>query len=253
MMSRQQRGVNYGRVYDMVAKKPFIDVINAYDDFSVREKNIITSILVVVLLLAGYLFAIEPIVLSHAELMENKNTLISTNQSLSEKIISTKNKNSQDPNIILRKQLNKTITESKNFQEKINLLTQALVAPRQMVSLLGNVLKQDKQLKLISLVNLPEEAMNMEGGNLTSDIESAADESNSQNITPNEEALIYRHTFDIELEATYDSTLSYLKRLDGLPWQLFWQDLKYESTEYPKGKLNIRIYTLSMSKEVLGV
>jgi MSHA biogenesis protein MshJ len=234
-------------------KKPFIDAIKTYDQFSDREQKIVLSTLVVVLLMAGYLFVIEPIALTNAKLIENENTLISVNQSLSEKIMNTKNKKSRDPNINLRKQLNEMLTRNKNVQEKINLLTQALVAPRQMVSLLGSVLKQDKQLKLISLVNLPEEAMSIEGWNLTSNIDSTADASNIQNITSNEEALIYRHTFDIELEATYDSALSYLKRLDGLPWQLFWQDLTYESTQYPKGKLNIRIYTLSMSKEVLGV
>jgi MSHA biogenesis protein MshJ len=234
-------------------KKPFIDVITTYEKFSVREQHMILSTLVVVLLLAGYLFVIEPITLKNAELMEGENTLISTNQSLSKKIMNTKNQKLQDPNIPLRKQLNEMLTESQNFQERINLLTQALVAPRQMVSLLGSVLKQDKQLKLISLVNLPEEAMKIEGRNLTSDADSTADVSNIQNIKSDEEALIYRHTFDIELEATYDSALSYLKRLDGLPWPLFWQDLKYESTQYPKGKFNIRIYTLSMSKEVLGV
>jgi MSHA biogenesis protein MshJ len=233
--------------------KPVSDAIKIYENFSVREQNIITSTLVIVLSLAGYLFAIEPVVLSHVELIENENTLISTNQLLSEKIKNTKSKKLQDPNIPLRKQLNKMLTESKNFQEKINLLTQALVAPRQMVSLLGRVLKQDKQLKLISLVNLPEETMNIAGRNLTTDADSTSYTSNILNRSSNKEALIYRHTFDIELEATYDSALSYLKRLDGLPWQLFWQDLKYESTHYPKGKLNIRIYTLSMSKEVLGV
>ncbi|MGK0248546.1 MAG: MSHA biogenesis protein MshJ [Oleispira sp.] len=234
-------------------KKPFIDAIKKYENFSVRERNIISLTLVLILLLSGYLFVIEAIVLTNVKLMEKENTHIITNQLFLEKIINTKNKKLQDPNIALRKQLNKMLTESKNFQERINLLTQALVAPRQMVSLLGNVLKQDKQLKLISLVNLPEEAMNIGGRNLTSDADSTAYSSNIQPIKSNEEALIYRHTFNIELEATYDSALSYLKRLDGLPWQLFWQDLKYESTQYPKGKLNIRIYTLSMSKEVLGV
>jgi MSHA biogenesis protein MshJ len=234
-------------------KKPFIEVIKTYDQFSVREQNMILSILVMVVLLAGYLCMIEPIVLTNAELMENEKTLISVNKTLSEKIINTQNKKIEDPNDPLRKQLDDMLTGNKKFQERINLLTQALVAPRQMVSLLGSVLKQDQQLKLISLVNLPEEVMNIEGINLTADTDSTAYASNTQNTKVNKEALIYRHTFDIELEATYDSALSYLKRLDGLPWQLFWQDLKYESTQYPKGKLNIRIYTLSMSKEVLGV
>jgi MSHA biogenesis protein MshJ len=234
-------------------KKPFIDGITAYENFSSREQHMVLSTLIVVILLIGYLLVIEPVVLTNTQLVEDKNSLISTTKLLSENIINTKNKKFQDPNIPLRKQLKEVLVESKSLQEKINLLTQALVAPKQMVSLLESVLTQDKQLKLISLINLPEEAMNIQGSNLTSDASSAVDASNIPNTNAGQEALIYRHTFDIELETTYDSALSYLKRLDDLPWQLFWQDLKYQSTQYPKGTLNIRIYTLSMSKEVLGV
>jgi MSHA biogenesis protein MshJ len=234
-------------------KKPFIDVISAYENFSAREQNIVLSTLVVILILVGYLLVIEPVLLANVKLIENENKLVNSNRSLSEKITQTKNKKSQDPNVVLREELDGLFSESKNLQEKINLLTQALVAPRQMVSLLEKVLTQDKQLKLISLSNLPEVAMNIEGRSLTTDVNSAVVASNIQNETPNKEALIYRHTFEIVLEATYDSALSYLKRLDGLPWQLFWQDLEYQSTQYPKGTLSIKIYTLSMSQEVLGV
>jgi MSHA biogenesis protein MshJ len=234
-------------------KKPFIDVINAYEKFSAREQNIVLSTLVVIMILVGYLLVIEPFLLTNMKLMEDENKLVNINRSLSEKITQTRNKKSQDPNVVLREELDGLFAESKDLQEKINLLTQALVAPRQMVSLLEKVLTQDKQLKLISLSNLPEVAMNIEGRSLTTDVNSAVVASNIQDETPNKEALIYRHAFEIELEATYDSALSYLKRLDGLPWQLFWQDLKYQSTQYPKGTLNIKIYTLSMSQEVLGV
>ncbi|CCK74534.1 MSHA biogenesis protein MshJ [Oleispira antarctica RB-8] len=234
-------------------KKPFIDAINAYEKFSAREKKIILSTLVMAFLLIGYLFLIEPIILTSTQLINEKSRLVNSNKSLSEQIMNTKNKESQDPNIPLRKQLNELLVESDKLQEKINLLTQALVAPRQMVGLLEKVLTQDKQLKLISLKNLPEEAMSIEGRTLASDSRPVGDGESIKKLKLDEEALIYRHTFEIELEATYDSALLYLKRLDSLPWQLFWQDLKYQSTQYPKGILNIRIYTLSMSKEVLGV
>ena len=234
-------------------KKPFIDGINAYEKISSREQKIILSTLVVLLLLAGYLLVIEPVVLTSVKLIEDKNKLTNTNGALSVQIINTKNKKLQDPNIPLRKQLSEINSQSDKLQEKINLLTQALVAPKQMVSLLGSVLTQDKQLKLISLSNLPEEAMDVEGRSLTLEANTSIDANNIENKNPDGKDLIYRHTFEIELEATYDSALSYLKRLDGLPWQLFWQDLKYQSTQYPKGKLSIRIYTLSMSQEVLGV
>lgn len=233
-------------------KKPVIDVITAYEKFSAREQHIILSTLVVLLLLIGYLLVIEPVLLSNVGLMEDKNSHAQTNKALSEKIMKTKNKKQEDPNEPLRAQLNEIITQSESTQQKINLLTQALVAPKQMISLLEGVLTQDKQLKLISLSNLPEEAMNVEGRSLTIDAQTVAGASGILS-EESDDALIYRHTFEIELEATYDSALLYLKRLDNLPWQLFWQDLKYQSTQYPKGRLNIRIYTLSMSQEVLGV
>ena len=228
-------------------KKPFIEAITAYEKFSAREQRIVLSAFVVVLSLLGYMLMIEPILLNSIQLVEEERKLVKTNTLLAEQIEKTKNRKTDNPNLVLEAQLKKILEESQASQKKIDLLTQSLVAPKQMVGLLEKVLTQDKKLKLISLSNLPEVAMSIEGRNLTSTVDAL------NNDAENEEALIYRHTFEIELEATYDSAVSYLKRLDSLPWQLFWQDLKYESTVYPKGRLSLRVYTLSMSQEVLGV
>jgi len=228
-------------------KKPFIEAITAYEKFSAREQKIVLSAFVVVLSLLGYMLMIEPILLNSIRLVEEERKLVKTNTLLAEQIEKTKNRKTDNPNLALEAQLKKILEESQASQKKIDLLTQSLVAPKQMVGLLEKVLTQDKKLKLISLSNLPEVAMSIEGRNLTSTVDAL------NNDAENEEALIYRHTFEIEIEATYDSAVSYLKRLDSLPWQLFWQDLKYESTVYPKGRLSLRVYTLSMSQEVLGV
>lgn len=228
-------------------KKPYIEVIQSYDKSSSREKKIILYTLVSALLLIGYITMIEPLFLSNAELFEQERKISETNNSLAKKIEDTKNKELKDPNAELRNELDRLMQKSLARQDKINLLTQALVAPRQMVSLLESVLTEDKKLKLISLRNLPEVALSIDGTSL-SEIK-AKDNSENSSV----EALIYKHAFEIELEATYGSALAYLKRLDDLQWQLFWQDLRYETTVYPKGILKIRIYTLSMSQEVLGV
>ena len=234
-------------------KKPFIEAITAYEKISAREQKIVLSTFVVVLSLLGYMLMIEPLVLSSIQLLEEESQLVKTNTLLTEQIEKTKNRETSNPNLALEVQLKKLLEESQASQNKIDLLTQSLVAPKQMVGLLEKVLTQDKQLKLISLSNLPEEAMSIEGRNLTNTSDASGASDASDNGTDSNEALIYRHTFEIELEATYDSAVSYLKRLDSLPWQLFWQDLKYESTVYPKGRLSLRVYTLSMSQEVLGV
>lgn len=223
-------------------KKPYIDAIHAYDKISDREQKIVLATFIILLILLTYLLLIEPLLLTAKSLYSEQKEIQGTSLDIANKIKKTLAKQHLDPNDALHEELATLIDESDKYQGQISLLTQALVAPKQMVSLLENVLTQDKQLKLISLNNLPEQGMNLN------------QVSREDNLIKTEsDFLIYKHGFEIELEATYDSSIAYLKRLDELPWQLFWQTLEYESTRYPKGKLKIRIYTLSMSKAVLGV
>ncbi len=223
-------------------KKPYIDAIHAYDKISDREQKIVLATFVTLLFLITFLLVIEPLLLAAKSLYIEQEEIRETSSVISTKIERMLAKQHLDPNDALRNELNTLSAESVKYQGQIGLLTQALVAPKQMVSLLERVLTQDKQLKLISLNNLPEQGMNL---NQVSREE--------KSIDTKSDFLIYKHGFEIELEATYDSSIAYLKRLDELPWQLFWQTLEYKSTQYPKGKLSIRIYTLSMSKAVLGV
>lgn len=223
-------------------KKPIIDGITAYDKISEREQKIVLATFIVLLLLLVFLVIVEPLILANESLYSDQENIERINSKVAVQIQNTLATQHQDPNEILRKELVVLSEEADRLQGQISLLTQALVAPKQMVKLLESVLTQDKQLKLISLINLPEQGMNV------------YEESRKENESDDEtDSLIYKHGFEIELEATYDSSIAYLKRLDKLPWQLFWQTLEYESTQYPKGRLKIRIYTLSMSKAVLGV
>lgn len=229
-------------------EKPYIDALKAYEKTTTREKNIVLVTLIAALLLLGYLLLVEPLIISNSKLLDQQQEITDINSALLLKIESTKNKKLEDPNAKLKIELERLIQQSEKYEEDINLLTKALVAPRQMVNLLESVMTEDKKLKLVSLKNLPEVALSLDGQQLS---ELAQTESDGDN--KNTEALIYKHAFEVELEATYSSTLAYLKRLDDLQWQLFWQDLRYETTTYPNGILKIKIYTLSMSKEVLGV
>ncbi|MEH6448581.1 MAG: hypothetical protein V7765_07915 [Oleispira sp.] len=237
-------------------KKPIIDAINTYDKISDREQKIVLVTLISLLLLLSFLAVVEPLLLANKILYGEQENMQGINSKIAQQIENTLATQHQNPNDALRKELVVLNTKSTRKQNQINLLTQALVAPKQMVSLLENVLTQDKQLKLISLINLPEQGMNIgEANRDESRDELSVNTSTKEGVAAASEVdhLIYQHAFEIELEATYGSSIAYLKRLDELPWQLFWQALEYESTQYPKGKLKIRIYTLSMSKAVLGV
>jgi MSHA biogenesis protein MshJ len=225
-------------------KKPLAGLIQNYEKTSDREQKIILICIVSILSIALYMAAIEPVILSYDEISEERDGLVVKNRSVKDELERTLTKKYQDPNDPLNTEFNEIEKKNLKLNEDIGRLTKALVAPKQMVSLLESVLKDDRRMKLISLNNLPKE-------NLIFHIEEAGSDISEPSDV--DEGLIYKHAFEIEMEATYDSTVQYLQRIDKLPWKVFWQNLRYEAKSYPNGNLKIKIYTLSTSREVLGV
>lgn len=137
-----------------------------------------------------------------------------------------------DPNQPLRDELARLQVQQGDMNLRISRLTDALVSPAQMVPLLEQMLKQDKRLQLKSLVNLPRERLGL--GEEFADVQ------------------LYRHGLRLTLSASYDGLLTYLQRLDAMPWRLFWQELDFTVEQHPQGELTLEVYTLSMREEVLG-
>jgi MSHA biogenesis protein MshJ len=223
-------------------------LIDSYEKVSARERKIILVTVLSLLSLIVYVLAIEPLVIEYKALAVESNNLHDKNRLIEKQLKLTLEKKYQDPNVQLGKEVERLENKSLALDEDIGRLTKALVAPKQMVQLLENVLKSDKKMKLISFVNLPKEDVE-----LVSDMSPSKINTETKLNSSTREGLIYKHAFEIEMKSTYDSMVGYLKRIDKLPWKIFWQDLRYEAGTYPYGVLKIKIYTLSTSKEVLGV
>jgi len=238
-------------------KKPVIDLIDGYEKISDREQKIVLLGIVGVLSVILYVMAVEPLVVSYQEMTSEYEELMTTSRNIKKQLEATLTRKYQDPNLPLTEEIGRLEAESLKLDEDIARLTTALVAPKQMVQLLENVLENDAKMKLISLINLPKEDVTFflngpkEGGAVAD--KSKVKKGTTEDRNKDEEGLIYKHAFEIEMKATYESTVNYLKRIDKLPWKVFWQDLNYEAAEYPNGNLKIKIYTLSTSREVLGV
>lgn len=225
-------------------KKPFIDVIKAYEKISIREQQVVLIGVISALVLLIFMLLLEPFIISYQKKSGQYDDVVNAKNQLKNQLEETLARKFLDPNVALREEIARLEKESQDLDEDIGRLTKALVAPRQMVSLLENMLKNDEKIKLISLVNMPKEDvefnLNKEGND-------------TKEVDEKDAGVIYKHAFEIEMEATYESTVKYLKRIDDLEWKVFWQQLDFEVKQYPSGILKIKIYTLSTSKEVLGV
>jgi len=64
---------------------------------------------------------------------------------------------------------------------------------------------------------------------------------------------LYRHRITLKLSGSFFQLRDYLNQLEQLPWKFFWEKFDYKLIKYPKGELQIEIYSLSLKKEFIGV
>jgi len=76
---------------------------------------------------------------------------------------------------------------------------------------------------------------------------------NEKNQKRTQRPEIYKHGMRIVFEGDYFKTLKYLQALETMPWRLYWDNVEYHVTEYPKASVAITVHTLSLDEGWIGV
>jgi hypothetical protein len=63
----------------------------------------------------------------------------------------------------------------------------------------------------------------------------------------------YRHSMILTVKGNYLDILSYLNRLEKLPWRVFWKQANLIVEDYPTSILTVEIYTISRDEAWIGV
>lgn len=117
------------------------------------------------------------------------------------------------------------------LNEKLGGYTAELIGPGEMAQVLQGVLKEQSNLRLIRIHNLPPQAMSM---------------------NEDDDAIFYRHGLEMEFEGGYFACLEYLQQIEALPWRFYWQILELEVLEYPHNRIRLEVSTLSPHEEWIG-
>lgn len=120
--------------------------------------------------------------------------------------------------------------------EQLAERTLRVISPRQMVTVLRDVLADAPELSLMSLRNLGSEAVLQESGD-------------EEEGTPR----VFRHRVELVVRGEYFALLGYLQRLEGLDWQLQWDALAIETVDYPRAEITLELSTLSLAEDWVGV
>ncbi len=110
-----------------------------------------------------------------------------------------------------------------------------LIDPAHMARVLEAILTRHTDLRLRRLQNLPTEPL------------LAGEEGTAP------AAGVYRHGLELEFSGSYLALLDYLRELDALPWNFYWDALELKVEDYPEAVIVIRVHTLSLDEGWIGV
>ncbi len=216
-----------------------------FEAFSLRERSLIAASIIVVMFLFW-----DNLLLSPQEIQQKKIVveMYNTNQqteTVTEKIkeMSAALRGSQVTHINARVNELQTLLGKLKQQQKD--LTIEFIQPVQMAGVLRDMLHAESGLGLTSLESLGVQPLfPTKGDNKTK---------NEKKGTRTQQPEIYKHGLRIVFEGNYFKTLKYLRALEAMPWSLYWDNVEYRVTKYPKASVVITVHTLSLHEGWIGV
>lgn len=148
----------------------------------------------------------------------------------------------QDPDAVTRVRIAQVRAEIERIDTHLNGLHGGLVAPARMAGILQDMLTRNRRVQLVSLKTLPVTPL-VDAGKESK--QGSGQEETARNV--------YKHGIELTLQGGYLDLLDYLAQLERLPWQMFWAHARLDATDYPRVRITVTVYTLSLDKNWLVV
>lgn len=210
------------------------------DALSLRERGFVFVGLIAIAYLAWDIFLLQPISNEHARLGSEITLVQERVAASSRRIQEMMTQDAVDPNRRLQEEQAELQKALVILDERLAQRTANVVEPDEMAVLLEQVLERQRGLRLISMESLG--ALPVFADDVAGNRTDVAGGSG-----------IFRHGLELQLEGSYLDLLDYLRALETLESNFFWEALEIETIDYPKNRIRLRVYTLSLSEDWIGV
>ena len=213
-----------------------------YLALSLRERALVTLSILVALVVGWNLAVFNPMYTANTEAQAKLAGVEASLKTLQQQQQQLLQKQQQDPLRELKDRvalLDQHLAEvNRQLQGKLH----GLIAPPQMAKLLESALQQQRELKLIKLQSLAAVPLVL-----------PEEKGDKAEVPVKKPAQVYRHGLQLEFEGSYLATLEYLKALQGLPWEFYWDEVSLQVDKYPLAHVTIVVHTLSLTEGWIGV
>lgn len=228
------------------------------DGLSLRERVIIFAMIAVLAIAVFNALLLDPLFGKQKRLSQQ----VRTDQALIEQLQGQMRetvKSRQDPDAENRARLKELRLRLEAMHARLVEMEKGLVSPSRMPALLGDILKRDSRLNLVSLKTLP--ALPLSEADSVDSVITVQKIAVNAGVSPKKPAAdeasdanpVFRHGVEIVVQGSYLNMLQYMDALESMPWQLFWSKAKLQVDEYPKSTLTLTLYTLSLDKKWLNL
>ncbi|NOX91531.1 MAG: hypothetical protein GXP18_03500 [Gammaproteobacteria bacterium] len=216
-----------------------------FEAFSLRERGLIAAGIVVVMFLLWDTLLLSPQENQQKKIVVEMHNINQQTEAVTEKIkeMSAALQGNQVKYINTRvNELQVLLGKLKQQQKN---LTIEFIQPVQMAGVLRDMLHAENGLVLTSLESL--------GVQPLFPAEESDKTENEKNSNRTHQPEIYKHGLRVVFEGDYFKTLNYLRALEAMPWSLYWDNVEYKVTKYPKASVAITVHTLSLHEGWIGV
>ena len=126
-----------------------------------------------------------------------------------------------------KKNIQSLIHENQKIKNQINAIQKDLISPQEMIDAVKQILLESNNIKIISFSHL--------------DTVPIGDEA----------AELYRQVFNVSIEGDVDEVLGFFNKIQKFKKPFFIESVEYRMTKGPSAEVNIRMYSLSDTKQVL--
>ena len=209
-----------------------------FDALNGRERLAVMLLSVVAIIIIFIELLISPLNQKYEVIDKQIIGLQNQTKQLESQITVLRSKKNIDPDFQGKQKIKLLKEQISNIDVRLKEKMHGLIEPKQMAKVLEVVLAQNTDLKLQRVQSL--------GAKPLSSLKAKEGEES-------ESLGIYQHGMQIEFKGSYLSTLKYLKALDELPWNFYWDVLELNVNKYPVSTIVITVHTLSFHEGWIGV
>lgn len=247
-------------------------LLTKFNGLSLKERSLLTLMVIVAFFTAWDFWLYQPLV-TESEVQQRKvddlNETVGVLNVQLQAIINNPQQKKFDEN---RQRYAELVRQLGITDEKLDAITDNLIAPEAMADVLKTMLINSNNLQIRSLrgqggAQIPlagetTEAEKHATANTQTNGQAAqvADINNpgatsqtTQDIAKidtmdNKYPHAWRHGFRLEFSGSYLNTLAYLQSLESLGWKFYWETLVLNADEYPTVETAIEVFTLSLDE-----